>query len=165
VTGCDEKGFFFGQPVRSEREADEVVQATNDALETVPDEDRKAATEAAEEALRVKSGLRKECWPPAAVREFIETAAKKLVALGRVAESAALEKKPDVFYFLAMDNPFRAYYDLQATQHQEAFRIEKELDELAKAQGEDPFRSMAVKQEQEEENQFLCEYWCYLPMG
>ena len=108
VTGCDDKGFFFGQPVRSEKEADEAAQATNDALDTVPEEDRKAATDAAEEALRAKSGLRKECWPPATVREFIETAAKKLVSLGRVAEATALEKKPDVFHFLAMDSPFRA---------------------------------------------------------
>ena len=55
-----------------------------------------------------------------------------------------------------MDNPFRVYYDLQATQVHEALRVEKELDELAKSQ--DPFRSMAAKQK--EKDQFLREHCC-----
>ena len=44
VTGCDEKGFLFGQPGRTEAKADE-VEVSEDVPKAAPEEDRKAGDE------------------------------------------------------------------------------------------------------------------------
>ena len=78
VTGCDDKGNYFGRPVQTEKEAEAVTKATDTVPAAAPVEDRNQASSIAEEKARLEAGFKVEEWPSPEERKKIRLVPKVL---------------------------------------------------------------------------------------